>query len=435
MTSTIRPDGSTSDDQSETPQPPVANVVTPGPSRTDTPAPDAPAAPTRAKRLPPQNKPPVEIRKAATRTQFRRRHWFVILSFLIFVILPGATAGWYLWTRAADQYASTVGFSVRKENSTSAIELLGGINNLVGSSSSDMDVLYQFIQSQKLVSDLDKDLGLRQIWSIPTNDPVFAFDNSGTIEDLVNYWGRMVRIYYDSSTGLIELRVLAFRADDAQRIAQGIFDKSSTMINSLNDIAREDALKYSREELEQSVDRLKVARAAITSFRNRYQIVDPTTDVQSQAGLLGNLQSQLATALIDLDLLRGTTNSDDPRITQAERRIRVINERIAEERQKMGFGDGLVGGTAYAEIIGEFERLNVDQEFAERTYTSALATFDSAQAEARRKSLYLGAYVSPTLAERAEYPQRGILLGMICLFLFVIWAIGVLVFYAIRDRR
>ncbi|MFW2590259.1 hypothetical protein [Sagittula sp. SSi028] len=137
----------------------------------------------------------------------KRRHWGLIASFALGVALPVVLVGWYLWTRAADQYASTVAFSVRTEESSSALELLGGISALSGSSSSDTDILYEYLQSQKLVADMDAALDLRVIWAKPqARDPWFAFDPDGTIEDLVTHWGRMVDIYYDNGAGLIEVR-------------------------------------------------------------------------------------------------------------------------------------------------------------------------------------------------------------------------------------
>ena len=47
----------------------------------------------------------------------------------------------------------------------------------------------------------------------------------------------------------------------------------------------------------------------------------------------------------------------------------------------------------------------------------------------------LATHVQPTLAERAEYPQRLLVLGLSGLFLVLLWAILVLTGYALRDRR
>ncbi|WP_281981281.1 capsule biosynthesis protein [Thalassorhabdomicrobium marinisediminis] len=371
----------------------------------------------------------------APQARKRRRHWIVALSFLLFVAAPSAFVGWYLWERAADQYASTVGFSVRTEEVSSAIELLGGITELSGSSSSDTDVLYEFIQSQRVVADIDREIDLRGMWSKPDNDPYFAYDAPGTIEDLVDHWNRKVRVSYDSGTGLIEVRALAFDPEDAQAIASAIYGKSQEMINALSDIAREDAIRYARVELDSAVEQLKDAREAMTEFRNRTQIVDPSQSVGTQTALIGNLEQQLAMALIELDLLRQTTRAEDPRISQAELRVQVIEERIAEERNKLGIGDTAGGGGAFADLVGEFERLQVDREFAEQSYTGALAAYDAAQAEARRQSRYLAAHVLPTLAEKSKFPEREVLLALFSLFAFLIWGITVLVLYALRDRR
>ncbi|MDJ0823601.1 MAG: capsule biosynthesis protein [Paracoccaceae bacterium] len=361
----------------------------------------------------------------------------VLLSFLLMVVLPPVVASWYLWVRAADQYASTVAFSVRTEENVSAITSLLGPLDLSGSSTSDTDILYEFIQSQSLVASIDARLDLRAMWAKadPAIDPIFAYHPPGTIEDLVGHWERMVKIYYDSSTGLIELRALAFTPEDAQAIAREIYADSTVMINELSDIAREDAIRYARDELNHAVERLKSAREAVTTFRNRTQIVDPSIDVQGQAGLLSTLNQQLAEALIELDLLKQTTRSNDPRVAQADRKIQVIEKRIAEEKQKLGLGDGQADVDAFATLVGEFERLVVDREFAEQTYTAALASYDAAQAEARRQSRYLAAHIRPTLAEKSEYPQRLMILGTGTLFLFLIWSVVVLVAYSLRDRR
>jgi capsular polysaccharide transport system permease protein len=374
------------------------------------------------------------VKPAAALARVRPRHRLLLLSFLLAVLLPAGLTAYYLWGRAVDQYASTVGFSVRSEEVSSAMDLLGGISALSKSSSSDTDILYEFLKSQKLVADLDATLNLRAIWSKPQGDPIYSFDPSGSIEDLVDYWSGMVRTSYDSTSGLIEVRVLAFTPEDATAIAQALFDASSSMINGLSTIAREDAISYSREELKAVEDRLRQAREAVTRFRTLHQIVDPSSDMQTHAGVLGALQTQLTAAQIELDLL-GNTQSSDPRQDQIKRRIAVIESRIASERNKVGVSaDGKVDD-AYASVVGDYERLSVDLEFAQRSYVAALASYDAAQAEARRKSRYLAAHILPTHAEVARFPQRMTLQAVISVFLLLAWTIGVLVTYSLRDRR
>ncbi len=386
-------------------------------------------------------KPAPVARPVASTARPKRRHRVVLASFVLIFALPMLLTGWYLWDRAEDQYASKLSFSVRSADSRSALDVSGILGPFGGgATSTDADVLNDYIHSQELVTRVDAQLDLRSLYARHhASDPVFGFNPDGTIEDLVNYWQRMVQIKYDPGPGLIELTVRAFDPHEARAIATAILEESTEMINRLSAIAREDTTRYAREELDMALERLREARAAVTEFRSRTQIVDPSADVQGQMGLLNTLQGELASALIELDLLRETISDGDPRIAQAERRIDVTRRRISEERARFGNAgaDAPVGeeGESYATLVSEFERLSMDREFAEQAYRSAQSAYDGALAEAQRVNRYLAAHVEPTLAESPRYPQRLTLAGLTGLFLFLGWVLSVLVYYSIRDRR
>ncbi len=361
------------------------------------------------------------------------RHRRIIRTFYLCVALPCLIACIYLFAIAKDQYASTMGFSVRSQESSSAADILGGITNFSGSTATDSDILFEFIQSQRLVRAVDEKLDLRKIYHMPS-DPLFGLSPDSSIEDLTGYWSQMVKVFYSNASGLIEVRVNAFRPDDAQRIAQTIYDESVQMINDLSITARRDATQYARDELTVAQQRLKDAREAVQTFRLRTQIVDPEADMLGRMGVLNSLQEQLATAQVDLDLLHQTSGASDPRSAQMERRVEVITERLARERERFSSSQN-ESDVAYATLVGEYERLAVDRQFAETAYIAALSTLDSAIAEAARNSRYLAAYIQPTLAETAEYPRRVILMLTLAGFLFAAWTVGVLVYYSLRDRR
>lgn len=394
-----------------------------------------PVPPTSPTALPPHLQPP----DAVGRARAHLRHYGILTSFVVTVVIPSLASLFYLFAIAEDQYASSVSFSVRSEDLGSALSLLGGLSSLSGASSSDADILYQFIQSQELVQRIDDKIDLHTIYSKPTFDPIYGFDKDGSIEDLVSYWSSMVKIFYDRGTGLIELRVQAFDAKDAQRVAQEIYDQSSLMINQLSAIGRVDTTRYAKQDLDTAVERLKAARTALTEFRSRTQIVDPSADIQSQMGLLNTLQQQMTASVVELNLLQSTSKPEgDPRIEESERRIAVIQKLIDQEREKFGVGNGANtpgGDNNFSTLVGEFERLNVDREFAEKAYLAALATYDTAVAKAQRQSRYLAAHVTPTLAQDARYPQRMETVLLITGLLLAAWGIAMLVYYSVRDRR
>jgi len=382
--------------------------------------------------------PTVKVRPVASPARMQRRHWGLILSFVLVVVAPFAATVVYLWSFAEDQYASTTGFTVRQEETESASDLLGGLADFMGGGggSTDTDVLYEFIQSQEIVERVNAEVDLAahygQNWP---RDPAFAIWPDAAIEDLVWYWRRMVRISYDRNSGLIDVQVRAFDPETSQRIARLVVDESQAMINNLNEAAREESMAQAERDLSESQDRLRGTRQELTEFRVRTQIIDPEADMQARMGVLDNLQQQLAEALIDYDLLLQSTDEDDPRSRQARRRIEVIRERSRQERENFVAGDVTVVGTDYPTLLSDYESLRTDREFAEEAYRAALTALDSARSNAERQSRYLATHIRPTLAQSAGYPQRPMLTGLAALFLLMVWSIGALVYYSLRDRE
>jgi len=379
--------------------------------------------------------PNAPVAAPARKFKRKKRHLFVGFSFLVFVALPLAFIYFYLSNIAEDQFESNVGFTVRTEETNTISDAFGSLGALGSSNSSDADILYEFIQSQEMVQTVRGKIDLVTIYSKPKSDFIFGFDPNGSIEDLVEYWQRMVKIYYDSSTGLISLRVLAFTPEDALNISKSIVEASTVKINALSAISRQDSTRYAKDDLDVALQRLKTARRALTGFRNKHQIVDPEADISAKVGLLNSLQLQLAEALINFDLVSQTTSSNnDARVEQIRRRINIIQDRIKEERKQFSLSES-ADGEAFSTIVGQYEELRVDMSFAEQAYLSALSAFNAAKAEAQRQSRYLAAYIQPTLAERSTFPQSGNIMTLSALFLFLFWAIAVLLGYAIKDRR
>lgn len=380
----------------------------------------------------------IAVQPIARPARMKRRHWGILASFVFMVLVPLAAFSFYLAVYATDQYVSTTGFTVRSQESSGANDLLGGLAQFTGGSvASDSDILYEFIQSQEIADVVDDRLDLRAHYSQPwPEDWMFALWPDATREDLLWYWQRIVKISFDSGAGLIEVQVRAFSPEMAQKVATEIVRVSQERINALNARIREDALRYAQTDLDDAVVRLKSAREALTQFRSRTGIVDPAADIQGRLGVMNNLQQQLATALIEYDLLEQTSRPNDPRLTKARQRIDVIRDRIAIERQTFSSDSTETGGLSedYPSLISEFESLNVDLQYAEEAYRAALTALQTARDDAARQSRYLATYIRPTLPGDSEFPLRWLLAGLAALFLVLVWSILALVYYSIRDR-
>ncbi len=357
------------------------------------------------------------------------------------VLLPLAATVGYLYFRAEDEYHSDVAFSIRSEEpGTAAAGILGAITGIGGGgSASDPDILFQYIRSQEIVEAIDKEIDLRAIFRRKPDDWAFSLGENASIEDLLAHWNRMVDVSYENRSGILGVRVTAFTPEDAQAITRAILEKSTALVNHLAEQARTDAIRFARIDLDEAEAHLRDLRQELASFRGEHRMVDPAADVEGQMGLLTALQTELAKAMVERDMLLTYAEPADQRVQQADRRITAISDRIEDERANLGVPVGVqdVAGPddAMPEVVGRFEALKVDLEFASQAYTQALANLTLARAEARRQSRYLAAHVEPTLAESSLYPRRALLSGLIGLFLLLGWGVVMLVYYNVRDNR
>lgn len=363
----------------------------------------------------------------------QRRRRFLPASFLLAVLLPAALTAGYLYLFAADQYHSEAAFSVRSEEFASPVAgLLGAITQVGSGSASEADILFDYIRSPAMIAAVGARVDLRGVFAGAADDPVFALQDDATAEDLGRYWGRMVHVAHDYQAGILSLRVEAFRPADARDIAQAILDESTRLVNDLSDQARRDAIRFASADLAEAETALRSLRAALADFRRTHRLADPAADVAGRMGVLGALEAELAQALVERDTVRSYAEAEDHRVVQADRRIAAIGARIEAERESLGIG---APGEALPDVLGRYEELLTDIEFAQTAYTQALSNLALARAEARRQARYLAVHIPPTLAETALYPRRAMLSGLTALFLLLGWAAAAVVIYNVRDGR
>ncbi len=359
------------------------------------------------------------------------------LSFLLVVVLPLVGVASYLWAFAQDQYASQAGFTVRQEESASASDLLGGMSQLLGGGGAGhADLLFEYLRSQELVLRLDERLDLRAHYAAHwPRDPVFALPPDGSVDQLVRFWSRVLRVSFDRNTGLLLVEARANDPGYARALVTALVAESERMINDLNAQARRDRMRLAEADLELAIARLRSAREDLAAFRARTQILDPDADIQGRMGVLNNLQGQLAQGLVEYDLLAQITDPNDSRLRQSARRIEGIRDRIREERATFASQAEALGEIDYPTLIAQYESLVVEQEIAQQGYSAALRARDLARSNAERQSLFVAQFIRPTLTQEPAYPERFLLTGLTGLFALLLWVFGLLAYLSLRDRN
>ncbi|MBX3566519.1 MAG: hypothetical protein KF914_00580 [Rhizobiaceae bacterium] len=375
------------------------------------------------------------VQPAAAPVRKLRRLGWAKISFMLAVLLPVVLVGLYYAFVASDHYRSEMRFSVRGTEK-SGLETLG-LTALPGASTQAADayIVIDYIHSTQILLDIKQKLGIdvRRYFAGPEIDPVYRIDADMPLEEFVYYWRWMIDASYNSTTSITTFQVTAFSSPDATAIAQAVLNVSNQLVNDLSTKARLQLISTAQSEVTRTEDRLIEARQAVAAFRDREQTANPTMVAESDQVIIQGLEKTLIELKSRRAALLSTVDPNSPSVRVLDRQIASYTTELDLKRRGMGSGQG-TGANNLSTQLNEYNALALEQEFAEKAYTSALSSLETSQAEARRQDRYFAIAVEPTVPDVALYPLR-IINTIIAFFaLCVAWLIGYLVVQAVRDH-
>lgn len=405
-------------------------------------APPNPAATKPDGAAPGASKPKVLRFPSATRDQapttdavpIWRRNW-IVTSAVVVCLLPTLLVSLYVLLIASDRYAVEVQFAVRSQdnNLVEAAGLLGSIGGAPPQTATDSYIVSDYILSTDFVAELEDRIGIRTLYSLPHVDFFSRITSREEIEYSTKYWNRMTDVFFDATKGTVQLEVTAYRAEDALLIANNAVQLASELVNRISEEARNDALRSAVADVERAEFRVRVLRQAMQEFRERERIADPVTRAGSAQQLIATLQGELARIDSEIASSGAFLAEDAPSMMVLKARRQSIAEQIDSARGQIDGSTAVQGGDV-ARMLSGFEELEVERQFAQQAYTTALASLEAARVEADRNQRYLAVFVQPRLPEWAKYPQSIIIIPTTLVFLFLGWIIAVLVYYGIREH-
>lgn len=329
------------------------------------------------------------------------RHRYVRWS-LIF--LPTLLAAAYYFALAADQYETEARFVVRSATRPALPGSLAFLVQLgIGRSQDDAFIVQDYLTSRDVIGRLEAVVPLQAMFNRPGADFLARYPSilfGPEAERFHRYFQRMVSVIHVDRTGISTLYVRAFQPEDAQRIASALLALGEELVNRINQRILKDAIGNSSRELHAAQQRLIDAQTALTSFRNRELVVDPTRSAVALAELIARLSSELGTTRAQIAEMRAGSAAS-PQLMGLERKATALEEQVARERARVA-----TAGDDLAARISTYERLSIEREFANRMMASAEAELVRARSEAARQLLYLERIIEPNLADYSTQPKR-----------------------------
>ena len=367
----------------------------------------------------------------------------LLVSFILLVVVPMTFAGIYFGFIASNIYVSESKFAVRGSveklpggsagASAAAAGPLANLGSLMAvNNNQDAFVVADYIRSMPLVQKLDRDRNLHSLFMRNDTDPISRLADGYSIEKLQRYWDKMVTTTVDNISGILTLKVQAFTAEDALTLSNVLLAESETLVNEISDRRLRDSVKFAKEEVAHSEERLQAARLAVEQFRNQSGLVDPVKQTEATLKLLMGLKTERLGMMNELTIARRTLNEKAPSVQVLSSRVKAMSdqieglERLVTSQQE--------GAKTASRALFQFEGFELERLFAEKLYLVSQAALERARVNAERQQLYLVTFVKPALAESALYPRRitNIILVGVCAA--AIWSILCLIGAAVKDH-
>ncbi len=337
----------------------------------------------------------------------------------LFAYLPAMLAAVYFFALAADRYETETQLVIRNAGPVELPrEATGGIAlGLAGRSDNAAMVARNFILSRDAMAALQAQLPLRAMLAAPAPDLGFRFPPlllPDGEEALYRHYLRFVDAEVDGSSGILLLRVRAFTAGDAQRMAQALVAATEALVNRLHRRPADATVAAALAEVERFRTSALAAQDALTLWRTEQRIVDPARLAQAYAETIARLALELAQVNAQLAELRAASPRN-PQLVPLAAREAALRGQIRQEREAMaGAAAGLAGR------LGDYERLALDREFAERSFQSALSAAELARRDAEQQKLFLEQIARPQAPDWPRHPRRvllclGVLAGNVML--------------------
>jgi capsular polysaccharide transport system permease protein len=363
------------------------------------------------------------------------RHWFALL-----VLLPTLIVGAYYVFYAANIYESEARFLVRNRGGGGggggALDALsgrsGGMAALTGArpAMEEARAVGAWITSHAAVTTIRADMDIVDIWRRPEADAIAElWWAEPQLEWLTWYFRRRVLVHLDPETGVMQLRVHAFRPGDAHALAQEVLRRSEELVNTFSARSIGDTLRVAQEDVNKAERRVIAAREALIAFREREQAFDPGSTAAGAVATITQLQAALAQARTEYEERRRFMRPDNPQLQVLQNRVAALQQQIATERSRVTRGD-----EALTQQVAAYERLELERMMADRELGSAVSSLENARSEALRQQVFVMRVAEPQLPEYPLYPRATFNTLTVFVSLSVLFGIGWLLVVSAREH-
>lgn len=352
--------------------------------------------------------------------------------FFAIVVLPTLLVALYYVVFAADQYESSANFVVRRAESASGGAELGqvlGFSLGASATTSDAYVVQTYLLSHDAMARLNTAGNLAGVFRRPEADWLSSLRFSDP-ERMLKYYRKHVVVAEDESTGITQLTVHTFRAEDSYSIANKLLQMGEEQINQINQRTYTDQVSNAQRELGEAERQLVDVQAKLTAYRRGHEDINPADTGTAEITLVAGLTASLVAAKARMHAMDGVVSQTSPQYQAMARQVSALEGQVSAQSSKIAGPDHSV-----ANRLSDYEQLVIKREQVAKVYAATAVQFEQAKAEAKRKQLYLIRVVEPNRPVRSEFPKRGEAVLTVFAALFFAYGIGWLLWAGFKEHN
>lgn len=375
--------------------------------------------------------------RAAAGLAQRARGWFAPARlqrriFSTALVLSLAAAAYWL-VIASDRYVSEAHVIIQRTDMSGGqtVDFTGLLGN-VGGITSDQLLLRDHLLSIDMLLAVDAKLDLRAHYSDWKRDPLSRMWSAGTpLEKFHAHWLKRVTVEFDEYTGVLVVKAQAYDPDTAHAIVAMLVAEGERHMNAMAHELARGQVEFLERQVEQMNERAMAARQAVIAYQNEKGLASPQGAAQALEGIIGKLEARLTELQTQRSALLGYLMPDSPGVVEIDLQIAATRQQIAREQRRIAAPEG----DALNRSVEEFQRLEMQANFAQDVYRTALVALEKGRIEATRTLKKVSVLQSPSKPQYPLQPRR--IYNSIVFLLVSLVVAGVLNLVAviIRDHR
>ena len=319
-------------------------------------------------------------------------------------LLFSLAAAVYWVVIASDRYVSEAHVIIERTNlGTGEPSTAFGFIAVVPGLTSDQMLLRDHLLSLDMLKALDAKLDLRSHYSNWRRDPLSRmWFKDAPLEKFHAYFLGRVTVEVDEFTGILSVRSQAYDPETARAITAMMVEEGERHMNAIAHALASEQVAFLEGQVSEMNERAIAARQKLLSFQNDKQVLSPTSTAQTLESIIAKLEGELSDLQTRRNGLLGYLMPDSPGVKELDIQIAGTRKQIERERKRLASPDG----NTLNRTLEEYQGLEMQAQFAQDLYKSALTALEQGRVEATRTLKKVSILQSPNLPEYALEPRR-----------------------------